>query len=64
MNAKKVGEDIIKIRQYVAVYNDTVSFINWRNGQEVGVEITNENLATMQRQLFWTIWKLVNATKK
>ena len=59
-----VGEDIIKIRQYVAVYNDTVSFINWRDGQEVGVEITNENLATMQHQLFWTIWKLVNATKK
>lgn len=63
-DSKYVHEDIIKIRQYVAVYNDTVSFINWRDGQEVGVEITNENLAIMQRQLFWTIWNLVEPTAK
>lgn len=51
-----VNTSVLDIKQHVAVFNDTVSFINWLDGEEVGVEITNRALAEMQCQLFWKVW--------
>lgn len=54
-----VDPKILKIRQYTAIFNNTVSIMNWEHGQKVGVEIVNELYAAMQRQLFWGVWKKI-----
>lgn len=54
-----VDPKILKIRQYTAIFNNTVSIMNWEHGQKVGVEIVNELYAGMQRQIFWGVWKKI-----
>ncbi len=58
--SRHIGPKILKIEQYIAIFNDTVAVINWMDGQEVGVEIVNKSFANMQRQLFWKFWELAN----
>ena len=55
-----ISPKILKIKQYIAIFNDTVTVINWIDKQEIGVEIINKSFADMQRQLFWKFWHLTN----
>ena len=39
------------------IYNDTVAFYNWHQGEIFGVEIVNTKVADFQRSLFELAWK-------
>jgi sugar-specific transcriptional regulator TrmB len=52
----------LRIKQHIAIFNNTVSIINWLDKEEVGVEIINAAYADMQRQLFWKFWEIAGAT--
>ncbi|MDP3093270.1 MAG: helix-turn-helix domain-containing protein [bacterium] len=59
-----IDPKVLKIRQYTSIFNDTVSVMNWENGQKVGVEIINSLYASMQKQLFWLIWEKIAVKPK
>jgi len=52
----------LDIKQYIAIFNDTVSIINWLDDEEVGLEIINSPYAELQRQLFKKFWNLTKQT--
>lgn len=56
--SRYIDPKILKIRQYIAIFNNTVSIANWIDKAEVGIEIVNEPFAAMQRQLFWKFWDI------
>lgn len=56
--SRYIKPEILKIKQYVAIFNNTVSIINWSDGEEIGVEIINSSFADMQKQLFWKFWEI------
>jgi len=49
---------IITIKQYQVIFNNTISILNWADGNKVGVEITNESFADMYKQIFWKFWDI------
>lgn len=53
-----ISPKILDIKQYIAVFNNTVAIMNWLDSEEVGIEITNAPYADMQRQIFWQFWEL------
>lgn len=61
--SRYIPPDKLKIKQYIAVFNNTVAIINWSDGEEVGVEIINSYYADMQKQIFWNFWESVGKTK-
>lgn len=52
-----IPEKILKIQHGIQIYDNTISYINWKNGK-VGIEIKNKPLAEMQRQIFWHYWDI------
>ncbi len=56
--SRHIPPEVLEITQYIAVYNHTVSIINWQDGEEVGLEIINKPFADMQRQQIWKFWEL------
>lgn len=40
-----------------SIYDDTVGYCTWRNGEVYGTEIHNATVATCQRQLFELLWQ-------
>ena len=54
---KNIDEKVLKINADVFVYNDVYTWCQYAGGGEVFcVEIYNENMANMQRQLFESLW--------
>lgn len=51
----------LEIKQYIGIFNNTVSMINWIDGEEVGIEIINSIYANTQRQIFWKFWDIAEA---
>ncbi len=49
---------ILAIKQYLVIFNDTISILNWTDGNNVGVEITNASFADMHRQIFRHYWDM------
>lgn len=56
-DSKHIDKKDLEIKQYIAIFNDTVAIMNWTKGEEAGVEIVNSSFAQMQKQLFWRFWK-------
>jgi len=54
--SKHISKEDLAIKQYIAVYNNTVSIINWINSEQVGIEIHNEIYTNMQKQIFMKTW--------
>lgn len=54
--SRYIAPKVLEIKQYIAIFNNTVAVINWSNGEEIGVEIINSSYAQMQKQLFWKFW--------
>lgn len=48
----------LDINHQTDIYNDVVAFYNWYEGEVFGVEIYNEKIAAMHKQLFEIVWKL------
>ncbi len=55
---REIDPKILEIKQYIAIFNNTVAIMNWLDGEEIGVEIINTTYAEMQRQLFWKFWEI------
>lgn len=53
-----VPPKILEIKQYIAIFNNTVSISNWIENKPVGIEIVNTVYANTQRQLFWKFWEV------
>jgi hypothetical protein len=51
-----VPSSIFDVTHSMVVYNDVVSYYNWRAGEIFGIEIYNKELATAQRQFFEMLW--------
>lgn len=49
---------ILLINHQIDIYNEVVSYYNWYEGEIFGVEIYNQKIAIMQKQLFEIVWKL------
>ncbi|MBI3888157.1 hypothetical protein HY310_03780 [Candidatus Microgenomates bacterium] len=49
---------IVDINHQMDIYNDVVAIYNWHDGEVFGVEIYNQKVATMQKQIFEVLWKL------
>lgn len=58
--SRYISVQLLKINHQIDIYNDVVSYYNWREGEVFGVEIYNEKIAQMQKQLFEIVWKLAN----
>jgi hypothetical protein len=56
--SRHIAATVLDIKQYTAVFNHTVSIINWVDEEQVGLEIINAAYADMQRQLFWKFWEI------
>ena len=40
----------------IIVYNDVVAFYSWHKGEIFGVEIQNQDIAQLQKQVFELLW--------
>lgn len=56
--SRHISPKILEIKQYIAVFDKTVSIINWFDGQDVGVEIVNSIYAKTHKQIFWKFWDI------
>lgn len=54
----------LAIKQYIAVFNNTVSIANWINEEFVGIEIENAIFANTERQFFWKFWEIAGLGKE
>jgi sugar-specific transcriptional regulator TrmB len=61
---RSVEEKALKIAGDVFIYNDVYAWCQYLGGGEIFcVEIYNENMATMQKQLFESLWKKARQMK-
>ncbi len=57
-DARYIPEKIVKINQNIDIYNDTVAYAYWDGEDRFGVEIQNQRVADMQKQIHDHLWKL------
>lgn len=62
--SRYISPEILSIKQYMAIYNNTVSVINWIDGEEVGLEIENQTYSEMQKQIFEQFWQIAEKPTK
>lgn len=53
-----VSPEVLEIPIEMDIYNDTVSIFNWHKGDVYAVEIKDEKLAKMQKQIFNILWEM------
>ncbi|MBI3379649.1 winged helix-turn-helix transcriptional regulator [Candidatus Gottesmanbacteria bacterium] len=56
--SRYIPPKILDIRQYQVIFNDTISILNWADGNKVGVEIANSPFVGMYKQIFWRFWDI------
>ncbi len=56
--SRYISPKILEIKQYIGIFNNTVSIANWIDNEPVGIEIVNAVYAATQRQLFWKFWEI------
>lgn len=52
-----IPSTILNINHQVDIYNNVVSYYNWFEGEIFGVEIYNDKIAAMQKQIFELVWE-------
>ena len=57
-NARYITEKIVKINQNIDLYNDTIAYSYWDGSDIFGVEIQNQRVADMQKQIHDLLWKM------
>jgi len=69
-DSRYISEKIVKVHLNIDVYNDVVSYYYWHEEEIFGVEIYNERVATIQKQIHDVLWGMaekrpdINWTKK
>jgi len=56
--SRYIPPKILTMKQYQVIYNNTISILNWADGNKVGVEIENVSFAEMYKQIFWKFWDI------
>lgn len=56
--SRYISSKILNITHQMDIYNDIVSVYHWHEGEIFGVEIYNEKIALMQKQMFEIVWKM------
>lgn len=54
--SRYLTSSILSIDHQTDIYDSVVAFYNWHEGEVFGVEIYNERVASMQRQIFEILW--------
>lgn len=62
--SRYIPPEILNIKQYQVIFNDTISILNWADGNLRGVEITNPSFADMYKQIFWKFWEIAEQYKE
>lgn len=57
MKARYISPKKLKIDFEILIYNDTIASYTYRTGDIFGVEVKNDQLAKMHKQLFDFVWK-------
>ena len=57
-NARYISEKVVKVNQNIDIYNDTVAYSYWDGPDIFGVEIQNQRVADMQKQIHDILWKM------
>ena len=57
-NARYISEKIVKINQNIDIYNDIIAYSYWDEKDIFGVEIQNQRVADMQKQIHDVLWKM------
>lgn len=55
---KMVSDKKLKINNVIDIYDDVIAFHSWEKHDLVGVEIYNEKIAELQKQLFDIVWDI------
>lgn len=53
-----ISPKILNINHQLDIYNDVLALYNWHKGEVFGVEIYNDKIASMQKQIFEVLWKM------
>jgi len=59
-----ISSKILNINHQMDIYNDVIGIYSWHEGEVFGVEIYNEKIATMHKQLFEIVWKIAKTPPK
>ena len=70
-HSRYLPEKIVKIHLNIEIYNDVVAYYYWQDDEIFGVEIYNERVAELQKQIHDVLWNMavtkpdgINWTKK
>ncbi|HYG83491.1 MAG TPA: helix-turn-helix domain-containing protein [Verrucomicrobiae bacterium] len=55
--ARYVPDSLFKITYSTVIYDNVVSYYNWRGGEIFGIEIYNQDIADAQKQFFHLLWQ-------
>lgn len=55
--SRYISPKVLDITHQMDIYNDVVGIYSWHEGEVFGVEIYNEKVAKLQKQLFEAMWK-------
>lgn len=55
--SRYVNDSIFPITHSTVIYDDVLSFFNWKDGEIFGIEIYNHEIAAAQRQFFEMLWE-------
>lgn len=53
-----IPPEVLDINYELDIYDNVLAIFNWYEGEVFGVEIHNQKVANMQRQIFETFWKI------
>ncbi len=56
--SRYIPAKILNITHQMDIYDEIVSIYHWYEGEVFGVEIYNEYVASLQKQLFEVVWKI------
>ncbi|MBI3384879.1 winged helix-turn-helix transcriptional regulator [Candidatus Gottesmanbacteria bacterium] len=56
--SRYVSPKVLNIDHQIDIYNDVVAYYNWHEGEIFGVEIYNQKVANLQKQIFDVLWKM------
>jgi len=51
-----INENLLTIEHQMDIYDNVAGIYNWHEGEVFGVEIHNEKVSRMQRQIFEIVW--------
>ncbi len=51
-----IPEGVFPVTHSMVIYDDVTSYYNWKNGEILGIEIHNQEIADAQRHFFEMLW--------